>query len=61
VAFRYFVNANGVAQEVAWLPGVLSGFSTFSTFNSMFSTSGVAGFEVIFHRQYVGGIDSLVP
>ncbi|HBY4210999.1 TPA: hypothetical protein MIT91_20190 [Klebsiella pneumoniae] len=61
VAFRYFVNANGVAQEVAWLLGAQRFFDFLYLFNSMFSTSGVAGFDAIFSNTqglYVGGIDS---
>lgn len=61
VAFRYFVNANGVAQEVAWLLGAQRFFDFLYLFNSMFSTSGAAGFDAIFSNpqgQYVGGIDS---
>ncbi|HDX8852264.1 TPA: hypothetical protein RQO60_003209 [Klebsiella michiganensis] len=61
VAFRYFVNANGVAQEVAWLLGAQRFFDFLYLFNSMFSTSGVVGFDAIFSNtqgQYVGGIDS---
>lgn len=61
MAFRYFVNANGVAQEVAWLLGAQRFFDFLYLFNSMFSTSGVAGFDAIFSNaqgQYVGGIDS---
>ncbi|EOJ2864475.1 hypothetical protein ACM2M4_004572, partial [Klebsiella pneumoniae] len=61
VAFRYFVNANGVAQEVAWLLGAQRFFDFLYLFNSMFSTSGASGFDAVFSNpqgQYVGGIDS---
>jgi hypothetical protein len=57
VAFRYFVNANGVAQEVAWLLGAQR--FCFLYLLTPCSVPVVRPDAVfLMQGQYVGGIDS---